>query len=46
MKFSEFWKKKKKKKNEYPSLIISEVIDAERRGYLNVWKILLQSTIR
>ena len=24
------------KKNEYSSLIISEVIDAERRGYLNV----------
>ena len=25
-----------KKKDEYPSLIISEIIDAERRGYLNV----------
>ena len=25
-----------KKKHEYPSLIISEVIDAEKRGYLNV----------
>ena len=24
------------KKNEYPSLIISDIIDAERRGYLNV----------
>ena len=24
------------KKNEYHSLIISEIIDAERRGYLNV----------
>ena len=24
------------KKNEYPSLIISEIIDAKRRGYLNV----------
>ena len=24
------------KKVEYPSLIISEIIDAERRGYLNV----------
>ena len=24
------------KKNEYPSLIISEIIDAEKRGYLNV----------
>ena len=25
-----------KKKDEYPSLIISEIIDAEKRGYLNV----------
>ena len=24
------------KEEEYPSLIISEIIDAERRGYLNV----------
>ena len=24
------------KKDEYPSLIISEIIDAERRGYLSV----------
>ena len=24
------------KKDEYPSLIISEITDAERRGYLNV----------
>ena len=24
------------KKGGYPSLIISEIIDAERRGYLNV----------
>ena len=24
------------KNNEYPSIIISEIIDAERRGYLNV----------
>ena len=24
------------KKNEYSTLIISEIIDAERRGYLNV----------
>ena len=44
MKFCTF--SKKKKKNEYPSLIIYEVIDAERRGFLNVWKVLLQSTIR
>ena len=34
------------KKDEYSSLIISEIIDAERRGYLNVWKVLLQTTIR
>ena len=24
------------KKDEYPSLIISEIVDTERRGYLNV----------
>ena len=24
------------KKNEYPRVIISEIIDAEKRGYLNV----------
>ena len=24
------------KKDEYPGLIISEIIDVERRGYLNV----------
>ena len=24
------------KKDEYPSLIISEIIDAEKRGYLNI----------
>ena len=29
------------KKDEYPSLIISEIIDAEKRGYLNLWKVLL-----
>ena len=34
------------KKDEYPSLIISEVIDAEKRDYLNVLKVLLQNTIR
>ena len=34
------------KKDEYSSLIISEIIDAERRGYLNVWKVLLPNTIR
>ena len=31
MKFRAF-----RKKTEYPSLIIPEIIDAERRGYLNV----------
>ena len=31
MKFRAFWKK-----DGYPSLIISKIIDAERRGYLNV----------
>ena len=25
-----------RKKDEYPSLVISEIIEAERRGYLNV----------
>ena len=25
-----------RKKDKYPSVIISEIIDAERRGYLNV----------
>ena len=34
------------KKHEYPTLIISEIIYAERRAYLNVWKVLLQNTIR
>ena len=34
------------KKDEYPTLIISEIIDAERGGYLTVWKVLLQNTIR
>ena len=33
------------KKDKYPSLIISELIDAKRRGYLNVEKVLLQNTI-
>ena len=39
--FIAFWKgawnlEHFQKKDEYPSLIISEIIDAERRGYLNV----------
>ena len=29
------WNLENFKKNEYPSLIISEIIDAETRGYLN-----------
>ena len=33
-------------KDGFPCLIISEIIDAERRGYLNVYKVLLQNTIR
>ena len=42
-KFRGFWKKKT---DEYPSLMIFEIIDAERRGYLNDLKVLLQNTIR
>ena len=34
------------KKEEYPSLIITEIIASERNVYLSVWKILLQHTIR
>ena len=34
------------KKQEYPSVIISKVIDAERRVYLYLQKVLLQNTIR
>ena len=34
------------KKDEHPSLVISEIIDSERVGYLNVEKVLLQNTIR
>ena len=34
------------KKYEYPSLIISAIIDAETPGYLNFEKVLLQNTIR
>ena len=33
------------KKDEYPSLIISEILDSERVGYLNVQKVLLENTI-
>ena len=35
-----------RKNDEYPRLIISAITDAERRGYLNVQKVLLQNTIR
>ena len=35
-----------RKRDEYPGLITSEIIDAERGGYLNVWKVLFQKTIR
>ena len=33
------------KKDGFPCLIISQIIDAERRGYLNEYKVLLQNTI-
>ena len=42
MKFRTFWKKKK----EYPSLIITEIIASERHIYLSVKKVFLQHTIR
>ena len=35
-----------KKKEEYPSPIITEIIESERDFYLSVWKVLLQHTIR
>ena len=34
------------KKEEYPSLIITEIIASERDVYLSVWKVLLHHTIR
>ena len=33
------------KKDEYPSLIISEIMYCERGGYLNVYKVVLQKTM-
>ena len=42
MKFRAF----SKKKDEYPGVIISEIINAEWRGSLNVKKVLLQNTFR
>ena len=35
-----------RKNDEYRSLIISEIIHAERLGYLHVLKVLLKNTIR
>ena len=40
-KFRTYWKKE-----EYPSLIITEIISSERDIYLSVEKVLLQHTIR
>ena len=34
------------KKTWVSYVIFPEIIYAERRGYLNVWKVLLQNTIR
>ena len=34
------------KKEEYPSLIINEIIASEKDVYFSVWKVLLQHTIR
>ena len=34
------------KKEEYPSVIISEMMDCERGFYLNVYKVLLRKTMR
>ena len=42
MKFRAF----SKKRCISPSQIISEITDVGRRGYLNVWKVLLKNTIR
>ena len=33
-------------KDEYFSLIISQIIASERGDYLNIWKVLLPNTIR
>ena len=35
-----------KKKGEFSSLSISEIIDSKRGGYLNAWKALLQNSFR
>ena len=41
MKFEDF-----ETKDEYYSLIISQILESKRSCYLNVWKVLLQNTIR
>ena len=41
MKFTTFLNKE-----EYPSLIIIEIIASERDVYLSIWKVLIQHTIR
>ena len=41
MEFTKFWKKE-----EYPSLIITEIIASEKDVYFSVWKVLLQHTIQ
>ena len=38
--------KHSEQKEEYPSLIITEIIVSEREVYLSVWKVSLQPTIR
>ena len=41
MKFEDF-----ETKDEYYSLIISQILESKRSCYLNVWKVFLQNTIR
>ena len=41
MKFTTFWKKE-----EYRTLIITEIIASKRHVYLSVWKVLLQHTVQ
>ena len=35
-----------KKKGEFSSLSISDIIDSKRGGYLNAWKALLQNSFQ
>ena len=44
--FAKTKKTKQNKKNESHSLSMSEIIDSERGGYLNVKKVLCQNTLR